>query len=40
MGRYIVLWEADETKIPLDPTVREKVGLPPVNWSDRILKTA
>jgi hypothetical protein len=22
MGRYLLLWEADETKIPLDPKVR------------------
>ena len=27
MGRYIVLWEADETKIPLDPTVRRESWL-------------
>jgi hypothetical protein len=27
MGRYLVLWEADETKIPLDPTVRRESWL-------------
>ena len=27
MGRYLLLWEADETKIPLDPTVRRESWL-------------
>jgi hypothetical protein len=27
MGRYLVLWEADETKIPLDSTVRRESWL-------------
>jgi hypothetical protein len=27
MGRYLLLWEADETKIPLDPKVRQESWL-------------
>jgi hypothetical protein len=27
MGRFLLLWEADETKIPLDPTVRRESWL-------------
>jgi hypothetical protein len=27
MGRYIVLWETDEAKIPLDPNVRRESWL-------------
>jgi hypothetical protein len=27
MGRYLVLWEADEAKIPLDPKVRRESWL-------------
>ena len=27
MGRYLLLWEGDETKIPLDPTARRESWL-------------
>ena len=27
MGRYLVLWEADDAKIPLDPNVRRESWL-------------
>ena len=27
MGRYLLLWESDETKIPLDPTARRESWL-------------
>lgn len=27
MGRFLLLWEADETKIPIDPTARRESWL-------------
>ena len=40
MGRFLLLWEADETKIPLDPTERRESWLLACEMVKKISKAA
>ena len=40
MGKYLVMWEADESKIPLDPEERKQAWLGAIEMERQNIKEA
>jgi hypothetical protein len=38
MGRYLIMWEADESKIPLDPKERKAGWLAAIEMTKQLIK--